>query len=74
MAMTRYEKGDYKIIGTKRPYVDAKEKVTGRTVYASDIHLPGMLYGKALRSPYPHAKILNVDISEALKVPGIKQY
>lgn len=72
MAMARYEKGDYKIIGTKRPYVDAKEKVTGRTVYVSDIHLPGMLYGKALRSPYPHAKILNVDISEALKVPGIK--
>jgi len=72
MCSVHYEKGSYAVVGSKRPYIDAEEKVTGRTIYASDFSLPGMLYGKALRSPYPHAKIHNVDISEALKVPGIK--
>jgi CO/xanthine dehydrogenase Mo-binding subunit len=68
----RYAKGGYKIVGSSLPYVDAIEKATGQTIYISDVKLPGMLYGKALRSPYPHAKIFSIDISEAEKVPGIK--
>ena len=63
---------DFKVIGTNRPYITAQEKVTGKARYITDIKLPGMLIGKALRSPYPHAKILNIDISEAKKVPGVK--
>lgn len=72
MADKHYQKEDYRIIGTRRPYVDAKEKVMGRTRYVSDVVLPGMLIGKALRSPHPHAMILNIDTSEAKKVPGVK--
>ena len=72
MKEVRYEKGDYTIVGSRKPYVDAIDKVTGRTAYVSDIKLPGMLHGRALRSPHPHAKILRVDTSEAEKVPGVK--
>ena len=68
----RYEKGDFTVIGSRRPYVDAIDKVTGRTVYVTDLKLPGMLHGRALRSPYPHARILSIDTSAAEKVPGIK--
>lgn len=70
--MHNNKKEEYRILGTKRPYVDATEKVTGKTRYVTDIKLPGMLIGKALRSPYPHAKILNIDTTEAKKVPGVK--
>jgi len=55
--------------GIKR--VDSLEKVTGRALYSFDVELPGMLYGKILRSTVPHAKILNIDISEAQKLPGV---
>lgn len=72
MKEVRYVKGDYTVVGSKRPYVDAIDKVTGRTIYASDIRLPGMLHGRALRSPYPHAKILSIDTSSAERVPGVK--
>ena len=52
--------------------LDATEKATGRARFTDDFALPEMLYGKILRSPLPHAKILQVDLSEALKVPGVK--
>lgn len=68
----RYEKENYRVVGSRRPYVDAKEKVTGRARYVTDVHLPGMLVGRALRSPHPHARILNIDTTEARKVPGVK--
>ena len=44
----------------------------GKGNYVDDISLPGMLYAAIVRSPYPHASIKNIDISEALKVPGVK--
>lgn len=50
---------------------DSAAKVTGQAQYAGDIHLPRMLYGKALRSEYPHAKILAIDTLEAKQMPGI---
>jgi CO/xanthine dehydrogenase Mo-binding subunit len=52
--------------------VDGKEKVSGGVEYVNDMFLPGMLYGKMLRSPHPHARILNIDTAAAEKVPGVK--
>ncbi len=59
-------------VGKSIPRLDGLEKVTGRAVYSVDLALPGMLHGDILRSPLPHARILEVDLSEARKVPGIK--
>ena len=52
--------------------LDAWDKATGRARFTDDLVLPGMLYGKILRSPLAHAKILHVDLSEAEKVAGVK--
>jgi CO/xanthine dehydrogenase Mo-binding subunit len=59
------------VVGTPRPKVDAYGKVTGRALYADDIMLPRMLYGRVLRSPHPHARILSIDTRRALEVPGV---
>src|SRR5713226_8939622 len=61
----------YRIIGPPRPKVDAYAKVTGRALYADDILLPRMVYGRLLRSPHPHACILSIDASRALALPGV---
>jgi CO/xanthine dehydrogenase Mo-binding subunit len=62
----------FKIIGKRQPKIDASDRVSGRAKYASDLYLPGMLYAKILRSPYPHAKVLNIDIEKAKALPGVK--
>ena len=59
-------------VGKPIPRVDALDKVTGRAVYGFDVALPGMLYGAALRSPFPHARIIEIDVTEAMKAPGVK--
>jgi CO/xanthine dehydrogenase Mo-binding subunit len=46
------------------------DKVMGKAVYGSDMKLPGMLYGKILRSPHPHARIKMIDLSRAEKMAG----
>ena len=51
--------------------IDAEDKVTGHGQYVGDIMFPDMLTGKMLRSPYPHARIKSIDVSEAWKVPGV---
>jgi len=51
---------------------DGPEKVTGGAIFTVDVRLQGMLVGKILRSPHPHARILNIDTSRALQVPGVK--
>ncbi|HUJ90932.1 MAG TPA: molybdopterin cofactor-binding domain-containing protein [Syntrophorhabdales bacterium] len=61
----------FKIIGTRQPKLDAFERVSGRAKYASDFYLPRMLYLKVLRSPYPHARIVSIDTSKALALPGV---
>lgn len=66
------EEEKFSIIGTNYPKIDGEEKVTGRAKYAGDITLPGTLYCRFVRSPYPHAKILSIDTSEAEKLPGVK--
>jgi 4-hydroxybenzoyl-CoA reductase alpha subunit len=65
-------KRDYVNIGKRLPRVDAIVKATGEAKYAGDLSMPGMLHGKILRSPYPHARILEIDTSEAEKVPGVR--
>ena len=58
-------------VGGRISRVDALEKVTGHAVYGFDIDLPGMLHGATLRSPLPHARIVGIDVSEAVKAPGV---
>lgn len=61
-----------KYIGNKQSFIDSKEKVTGKAKYLDDIVIPGMLYCKILRSPHPHAKILNIDTTLAEGLEGVK--
>ncbi len=60
------------VIGQRLPKLDAPDKATGRTVYGHDVRLAGMLHGRILYSRYPHARILSMDVSRALKLPGVK--
>ena len=60
------------LIGKRTTRVDAAVKVSGQAKYTYDVHRPGMLYGKVLRCPYAHAKIVSVDTSAAEKMPGVK--
>jgi 4-hydroxybenzoyl-CoA reductase subunit alpha len=62
----------YSIVGKPLPRIDGKVKATGEAKFTDDLVLPGMLYGKILRSPYPHAKIVNIDTSKARALPGVK--
>lgn len=63
--------GEYKYIGKPANRVDGLEKVLGTATFIGDYRLPGMLVAKALRSPLPHARIVRLDVSPALKVPGV---
>ncbi|MGB7950308.1 MAG: xanthine dehydrogenase family protein molybdopterin-binding subunit [Candidatus Binatia bacterium] len=60
------------IIGAGVGRVEGVAKVNGQAVYAADVHFSDALWGKILRSPYPHARILNIDTSKAWKVEGVK--
>lgn len=59
-------------LGKPIPQVNALAKVLGRSKYAGDIHLPGMLHGKVLRSPHAHARIVHINTEAALALPGVK--
>ena len=61
-----------KIIGRPMPRVEGAEKVSGALCYTADHYRPGTLWGKVLRSPYSHARILNIDISRAKSLSGVK--
>ena len=61
----------FRVLNTHVHNIDGIAKVTGRATYTFDVKLPGMLYGKILRSPYPHAKIVNIDFSKAMEIPGV---
>ena len=63
---------DYKVIGTRPIRHDGVDKVMGRARYSADITLPGLLFGKILRSPHAHARIKSIDPSRALAFPGVK--
>ncbi|MBU1054893.1 MAG: xanthine dehydrogenase family protein molybdopterin-binding subunit [Proteobacteria bacterium] len=64
--------GNYAVIGKPLPRVDGIIKANGEAQFTTDISLPGMLYGKILRSPYPHARIVKIDTSKAERVKGVK--
>ena len=58
-------------VGTNLQRIDGNEKVAGKAVYAGDLRLPGMAYGKVLRSPLPHGRIRGIDASKASAMPGV---
>src|SRR5436305_14386363 len=59
------------LVGTSLPRLDGPDKVTGRARYAGDQVLPGMLFARLVLSPYAHARIVNIDTSTALSLPGV---
>src|SRR3546814_6851707 len=63
---------DNKWIGKRTIRPDGADKVTGRAAYAADTTMPGMLWGRILRSPHPHARIRSIDTSKAAALPGVK--
>jgi len=63
---------EYDVVGKPLPRIDGKVKVTGTATYADDLILPGMLHGKLLRSPYAHAKIVDIDTTKAERLPGVR--
>jgi xanthine dehydrogenase molybdenum-binding subunit len=64
--------GPLNVVGKRGPNIDAVERVTGRAKYTGDIDLPGMLVGRALRSPHAHARLVKVDTSKAEALPGVR--
>ena len=60
------------LIGQRVSRVDSPDKVSGRARYTYDVKRPGMLFGKMLRAPYAHCKVVSIDISAAEKMPGVK--
>ncbi len=63
---------DLDFVGKNVPRVDAEVKVTGDAIFSADVTFPNMLLGRLVRSPLPHAKILNIDTSRAERLTGVK--
>jgi len=63
---------EFNVVGTRPIRPDGVDKVTGRARYGADISMPGLLYGKVLRSPHAHARIKSIDATRALALPGVK--
>lgn len=68
--MAKAEK--FSVVGQRVNRVEGYDKVTGEARYVADLDLPGVLIGRVLRSPFPHARILHIDTSKAEKVRGVK--
>lgn len=64
--------GNFAVLGRKVDRFEGRDKVTGGAAYVADVFLPGMLTGRILRSPLPHARIRSIDASRAEKVRGVK--
>jgi len=62
----------HSVIGKRQPRIDGISKVTGDAKYTDDLTFPGILWGKILRSPYPHARIVHIDTSRAKRLPGVR--
>jgi len=65
-------KEDLAVVGKNWARLDGVDKVSGRSIFADDVRLPRMLFGKVVRSPYAHARIVSIDTSEAEALPGVK--
>lgn len=61
----------YTVIGKPLRHLEGRAKVTGKAIFTADVALPGMIWGKALRSPLPHAQIVSVDTREAEQMSGV---
>jgi len=64
--------GDYKCVSKRTIQPDGVDKVMGRTAYGADYNMPGLLYGKVLRSPHAHARIVKIDTTKAEALSGVK--
>lgn len=64
--------GEFSAVGKSFPRLEGFEKVTGATRFLTDLELPGMLYGKVLRSSFPHARIISIDTTRAEELSGVK--
>ena len=62
---------DLQLIGTGMRKIEGLDKSTGRALYTDDLVFPGMLHGKILRSPHPHARIVSIDTSAAKALEGV---
>jgi len=62
---------EYEVIGTRPIRPDGADKVTGRALYGADFQSSGLLHGKTLRSPHPHARIRSIDTSKAEALDGV---
>lgn len=71
MAITEENPG-YKWVGTRPIRPDGLEKVTGKAQFGADLMLPGMLFGKVVRSPHAHARIVSIDTAAAEAMVGVK--
>lgn len=60
-----------RVVGKAQPRVDGGEKVTGKAVYTGDIELPGVTYGRVVRSPVPHARLAKLDTGKAERLAGV---
>src|SRR2546422_8511110 len=63
---------DKKLVGQNYTTPDLRAKVTGRSRYAEDFRAEGMLFAKLLLSPMPHARVVSIDTTAALAMPGVK--
>ncbi|NTW43419.1 MAG: aldehyde oxidase, partial [Anaerolineaceae bacterium] len=63
---------EFKYLNKPAERVDGRDKVLGKAKFIGDFNLAGMLYTAVLRSPLPHANIINLDVSPALEIPGVK--
>ncbi|HZP39280.1 MAG TPA: xanthine dehydrogenase family protein molybdopterin-binding subunit [Methylomirabilota bacterium] len=72
MAETNGQTNGTHYVGTRTIRPDGVDKVTGRARFGADYNLPGQLFGRVLRSPHPHARILSIDTSRAEALPGVK--
>ena len=63
---------EYTTLGKPVPRIDAAEMVSGEAMYPDDLTVPGMVYGKILRSPYAHARIVRINTDQAERMPGVR--
>jgi len=72
MTTTKDSPRKFRVLDTSPIRQDGLDKVTGRAQFGADFHMPGTIYGKILRSPHAHARILSIDTSKAEALPGVK--
>src|SRR2546427_11848261 len=60
------------VVGTRQTRLDASLKASGAAIFGTDVRLPGLLHGKILRSTYPHARIVKLEVGKAERFPGVR--